>query len=35
VSLAASEAALREGIARLVDWARSTAVGASLGAVTT
>lgn len=30
VSLAASEAALREGIARLVDWAHSTAAGATL-----
>jgi aspartate aminotransferase len=35
ISLAASEDALREGIARLVDWANSTAAGASLGALTT
>ena len=35
ISLAASEEALREGIARLVDWANSTAAGASLGALTT
>ena len=32
---ASSEANLREGIARLVDWAQSTAAGASIGAVTT
>ena len=35
VSLAASEAALREGIARLVGWAQSTAAGASLIASST
>ena len=35
VSLASSEANLRVGIARLVDWANSTAAGASLGALTT
>ena len=35
VSLAASEAALRDGLTRLVDWAQSTAAGASLIASTT